>query len=281
MKRPSRFPGGSGATPSARTCSGLAGIPFHRRPRSIDLSQSLATTAPSISLLLPVRNAQPWLERVVRQALEVLPELSSRFEIRMLDEGSTDDTADVAAGLSATYPQLLYMPPLARGRQPEVRRDLARHATCEIVVLRPSDSRASLGELDQLWRSLATHDLVIARVANSAGAMARWTRRLGESLGASTQVSHAAPDVCLFRRDLLEQLGIKQLTCAALVAAMSEHNLSCNEVELPSTSELHLPTTMRSRTGNHLRRHIHKAKAQEVVSRPNYLRRIARLALGE
>ena len=281
MKRPSRFPGGSGATPSARTCSGLAGIPFHRRPRSIDLSQSLATTAPSISLLLPVRNAQPWLERVVRQALEVLPELSSRFEIRMLDEGSTDDTADVAAGLSATYPQLLYMPPLARGRQPEVRRDLARHATCEIVVLRPSDSRTSLGELDQLWRLLATHDLVIARVADSAGVMARWTRRLGESLGTSTQICQAASDVCLFRRGLLEQLGIERLTCAALVAAATEHNLSCNEVELPSTSELHLPTTMPSRTGNHLRRHIHKAKAQEVVSRPNYLRRIARLALGE
>ena len=92
------------------------------------MSQSLATTAPSISLLLPVRNAQSWLDRVVRQALEVLPELSSRFEIRMLDEGSTDDTADVAAGLSATYPQLLYMPPLARSLRPEVRRDLARHA---------------------------------------------------------------------------------------------------------------------------------------------------------
>jgi len=244
------------------------------------LSRSL-TTAPSISLLLPVRNAQPWLERVVRQALEVLPELTSRFEIRMLDEGSTDDTADVAAGLSATYPQLLYMPPLARGRQPEARRDLARHATCEIVVLRPSDSRASLSELDQLWRSLATHDLVIARVAHATGVMARWTRRLGESLRTSTQPSQVAPDVCLFRRGLLEQWEIERLTCEELVAAAVEHNLRCSEVELPPSSGLHLPTTMTSRTGNHLRRHIHKANARAVVSRPNYLRRIARLALGE
>ena len=245
------------------------------------MSQSLATTAPSISLLLPVRNAQSWLDRVVRQALEVLPELSSRFEIRMLDEGSTDDTADVAAGLSATYPQLLYMPPLARSLRPEVRRDLARHATCELVVLRPSGSRASLADLDQLWRVLATHDLVVARVAEPAGAMTRWKRRLGESLRTPSQTSRPAPDIYLFRSSLVQQLEVEQLTGDGLVAAVAAHGLSCTEVELPSTSGFDLPGALTSRTGNHLRRHIHQANARADVSRPNYLRRIARLALGE
>lgn len=245
------------------------------------MSRSLTTTAPSISLLLPVRNAQAWLDRVVRQALEVLPELSSRFEIRMLDEGSTDDTADVAAGLSATYPQLLYMPPLARGRQAEARSDLARHATCELVVLRPSDSRASLADIDQLWRLLATHDVVNARVAESASAVTRWKRRLGESLRTSAQAVRTAPDICLFRRSLLEQIGIEQLTSETILSAAAAHDLRRTDVELPSTSGLDLPDAMRSRTGNYLRRHIHAANARDIVSRPNYLRRIARLALGE
>lgn len=245
------------------------------------MSRSLTTTAPSISLLLPIRNAQSWLDRVVRQALEVLPELSSRFEIRMLDEGSTDDTADVAAGLAATYPQLLYMPPLVHCLRPEARSDLSRHATCELVVLRPSDSRASLADIDQLWRLLATHDLVIARVAESTSAMTRWKRRLGESLRTSIQAVRTAPDIVLFRRSLLEGVNSEQLTSEGILSSATAYGLRRTEVELPSTSGLGLPSVMRSRTGNHLRRHNHVANARDVVSRPNYLRRIARLALGE
>jgi glycosyltransferase involved in cell wall biosynthesis len=247
--------------------------------RSIALSRSFTPPAPSISLLLPIRNAQAWLERVVRQALEVLPELSGRFEIRMLDEGSTDDTADVAAGLSAVYPQLRYMPPASSGIQSDARR-LARHATGEIVMLRPSASRASLGELEQLWRSLATHDLVIARVAQSAGIMARWTRRLGETLGAATQPRPVAPDLCLFRRSMLNQLEIAGLTCDELVATSAEHGLLCSEIELPPSSGLQLSTSATSRTTNRVR-YLHGASSSTLISRPNYLRRIARLAIGE
>ena len=44
----------------------------------------------SLSVLLPVRNVQSTLIDSVLELLEVLPELTSRFELIIIDDGSTD-----------------------------------------------------------------------------------------------------------------------------------------------------------------------------------------------
>ena len=54
-----------------------------------------------LSVLLPVYNAQGKLEADVTEILEVLSEAARRFELCILDDGSTDDTADVARLLAA------------------------------------------------------------------------------------------------------------------------------------------------------------------------------------
>lgn len=61
---------------------------------------------PSVSVLLPVFNAQNRLERSVAQILDVLPELAERFELLIIDDGSWDDTIDVAKQLAREYPQV-------------------------------------------------------------------------------------------------------------------------------------------------------------------------------
>ena len=55
---------------------------------------------PSVTVLLPIHNAQHRLERQVAEILDVLPELTSRFELLIIDDGSTDDSFEVARHLS-------------------------------------------------------------------------------------------------------------------------------------------------------------------------------------
>ena len=60
----------------------------------------------SISVILPVRNLQYELALRVDRLLEILSELSADFEILIIDYGSFDQTPEIAAELSASFPQV-------------------------------------------------------------------------------------------------------------------------------------------------------------------------------
>ena len=58
---------------------------------------------------MPVRNAENTLRGEVESLLEVLPELTDRFEIIVVDDGSSDHTWEAAAELSRKFPQVRVM----------------------------------------------------------------------------------------------------------------------------------------------------------------------------
>lgn len=60
----------------------------------------------SISVVLPVHNAEASLASHVAHILDVLPDLTSRFEILIVDNGSTDHTEESAQELARQFPQL-------------------------------------------------------------------------------------------------------------------------------------------------------------------------------
>ena len=51
----------------------------------------------SLSIIVPVRNAEAALAVQIGKLLEVLPDLTSRFEIVVVDDGSTDQTIERGA----------------------------------------------------------------------------------------------------------------------------------------------------------------------------------------
>jgi glycosyltransferase involved in cell wall biosynthesis len=230
-----------------------------------------------------VCNAQTWLERVVHEAVEVLPELSGKFDIGVIDHGSTDDTADVAASLAAIYPQVYYTS-AAQAESANALVQAAWLATGEVVVLRPARSSALLRDLDRLWRSLDSHDLVIGRLGQPRGGLTRWTRRLARSIpGASPTASHAL-ELCLLTRTALARLDLSELTVEKLIAAAPRHGLASSEVELsPRACDAHAGArrTGASRTSSAPQRRVHGASNRAGLARPNFLGRVKPRATGD
>jgi hypothetical protein len=60
----------------------------------------------SVTVLLPVYNAQSTLSARAIRALDVASDLGERFELVIVDDGSTDYTSEVAFELARDYPQI-------------------------------------------------------------------------------------------------------------------------------------------------------------------------------
>jgi glycosyltransferase involved in cell wall biosynthesis len=121
----------------------------------------------SLSVLLPVQNVQSSLSRSVHEILDVMAELTSRFELVIIDEGSTDGTRDVAREITQLYPQVrLLRAHVAESLRSEIRRGEdskrvserrghVRAAQGDVVIAHDGRSPVDAQEIVRLWRSLA------------------------------------------------------------------------------------------------------------------------------
>jgi len=90
----------------------------------------------SISVLLPVQDAQATLNDSVHAILEVMADTNERFELLIIDDGSTDATSEVAHELTRHYPQIRFVRHgRPRGREAAIRTGLER-SQGEVVMLR-------------------------------------------------------------------------------------------------------------------------------------------------
>jgi glycosyltransferase involved in cell wall biosynthesis len=96
----------------------------------------------TLSVVLPVHNVEATLARQVRDLLELLDDWNSRFEIVVIDDGSTDRTPECAADLAREYPQLRWVRSGRRqGKYSAIRRGLGL-STGQVVVVHDSESPA-------------------------------------------------------------------------------------------------------------------------------------------
>jgi hypothetical protein len=60
----------------------------------------------SLTIVLPVHNAEARLRRNVSELVELASELTAKFGVLIIDDGSTDATFEVAEELASHYPQI-------------------------------------------------------------------------------------------------------------------------------------------------------------------------------
>ncbi len=123
-----------------------------------------------LTLLLPVRNAQASLSDHVSRILDTVADLTSHFELVIVDRGSTDATTEVADELARRYPQVrAVLRTGTAGRSDELPLGLpASSESC--VVIDGADTAGSLASLARNWR---TQCEILSRIAGAAGAVER------------------------------------------------------------------------------------------------------------
>jgi hypothetical protein len=110
----------------------------------------------SLSVLLPVKNAQSTLNQSVHEILEVVADSSEKFEILIIDDGSTDATSEVAHELRRHYPQIkVVRHSITKGRDAAIRTGLER-SQGEVVMLRDDERGFCLLEKARTSQSAAS-----------------------------------------------------------------------------------------------------------------------------
>jgi hypothetical protein len=241
-----------------------------------------AALNPSLSVLLPLYNAEQIAEPLILDAIEVLPDLTGRFDIVVIDDGSTDDTANIATGLAARFPQVRILHHARRmGALNAARTGLAISAG-EMVLWRDEVSTAGVRGIHRLWRVLPGQDLACGRHQSS-------TRTGKRSQPAPT--TQLLPELYLARREVFEALPWPPADRASLERELHLRGFRWTEIPLPAQiagiGQLPMIDPMFRQLADQSQRvggmfqpsgNVH---APEEHKAPNFLGKLRTFALGE
>jgi glycosyltransferase involved in cell wall biosynthesis len=235
----------------------------------------------SLSALLPVRNAEATLVETILEWLEVLPELTSRFELVIVDDCSSDATIEIADELGGAYPQLVVVRHAhPQGRSAAIATGL-RRARGEVIFLADEDCDLSLGEFRKLWIGLEEHELILGRPA--AVQQRRW-------LVHKTPAPSSQGGFQIGYRRAFHSLGSATTDQATLLEHLRRHGCQWHEVEVqdrtPRLGPHRIAATARNlfapRAVNDLSQRRDQPKTVSSRPRePNYLTRLRDLVFGQ
>jgi hypothetical protein len=107
---------------------------------------------PSLTVVLPVHNGEARLRGCVGEILELASELTTRFDVLIIDDGSTDDTFAAAEELSARFPQVsVRRNRHQRGLGPALEAATSR-VRSDVVIVHDGVSPIDADQLRKLWR---------------------------------------------------------------------------------------------------------------------------------
>jgi glycosyltransferase involved in cell wall biosynthesis len=119
---------------------------------------------PEICVILPAYNEAESLPRVVPELANVLDQRFSEWEILVVDDGSTDDTAEVLDKLQTEYPTLRTIRQRRNFGKSEALRTAFDAVDSELVALMDADGQDDPAELDKLLARLDDgYDLITGR----------------------------------------------------------------------------------------------------------------------
>ncbi len=133
-------------------------IPVHLSQTTT--ARSLPTTH-SLSLVLPVYNEEQIIATTIEQAVHVLAEHVKDFEVIAVNDGSTDRTASILAGLVAVDPRVRVITHERNQGYGATLVDGFAAATEELTLFMDSDGQFDIRDLEPLLTFIDEYDAVI------------------------------------------------------------------------------------------------------------------------
>lgn len=106
----------------------------------------------SLTVVLPVHNAERTLRRDVSDVLEAASELSSRVEVLIVDDASTDDSFESAAELARDYRQVRVLRRSRRQPLSDLLGEVRASIKSDVVIVHDGSSRVNPDQLRLIWR---------------------------------------------------------------------------------------------------------------------------------
>src|SRR6478752_2222452 len=125
------------------------------------MSASPAEQPAGLSVFFPAYNDSGTIASMVIRAVQAASELTPDYEVLVVNDGSSDATADVVDELARTYPQVRVIHhPENRGYGGALQTGI-RSATKELIFYTDGDAQYDPAELKVLWEKMtAGTDLV-------------------------------------------------------------------------------------------------------------------------
>jgi dolichyl-phosphate beta-glucosyltransferase len=112
------------------------------------------TDSPSLSVIIPAFNEEQRLGRFLEQATDYLDRRGQRYEILVVDDGSTDRTAALVESIRSQHPAInLLRLPTNQGKGAAVRHGM-RVASGQLQLFADADGAAPMSELVRLEQAM-------------------------------------------------------------------------------------------------------------------------------
>lgn len=115
---------------------------------------------PEVSIVIPVYNEEENLPILVPQVIEVLRPLDKKFEIILVDDGSTDNSFDVIKGLCSKYLEIRYIKFGKNAGQTAAFDAGFKSALGDVVVTLDSDLQNDPQDIPKLLSYIPDYDIV-------------------------------------------------------------------------------------------------------------------------
>lgn len=227
-----------------------------------------------LSVFVPVLNCQSTVQALVGRLLEASEELTHRFELLVIDNGSTDATRESLGELVVCYPQLKLVNNPTRTSAAEVMRVGLRHSSGEIILYRREGCEAGSGCLAEMWQAARSADVVVT---------GRGHHSLGAIPASPAVLPSEAPAWQMIRRRLLEAWA-RQRAESDWLRYLQGRGFRSHEVEARSSTWRAEPQGRVAARLPNAPRHSPQpvpAEGRAAARRPNYLDRIKAFAWGE
>jgi hypothetical protein len=122
----------------------------------------------SLTVVLPIHNAEHSLRRSVADVLDASADLSGQIQVLIVDDGSTDDSFDIACELATRYPQVRVLRQAQqRGLGPTLQ-TVRRRITTDVVMVHDGVTPIRSEQLLALWRQQVAHHPAGLRTSEAA-----------------------------------------------------------------------------------------------------------------
>lgn len=116
---------------------------------------------PELAIVAPVYNESIVMEQFVKDWISQIRSLSILFELRIYDDGSTDNTAEVIQQLQLSFPELRYIRKTNSGHGPTITEAYHQSLDCFWIFQVDSDHELPVSDFEELWKQRLLYDILL------------------------------------------------------------------------------------------------------------------------